>query len=131
MAVADDGTKSLKSLSDLACHTAQSMGVTELSVTDHDLQQQTQDCACLLLFSVSCCISQLSLQDGSVLPFRYTVAAKSKVNVFEPKRLGEGASDVRPTMLGAVFVNRLSKLPRTTACSIIWEAAKQNSTHAL
>ena len=48
-----DSTKKLRCFAQIAAHTAQSLGVTELSVTDHDVKVKLQDRMCLVLGELS------------------------------------------------------------------------------
>jgi len=48
-----DGTKKLRCFAQIAAYTAQRLGVTELSVTDHDVKVKLKDCMCLVLGGLS------------------------------------------------------------------------------
>ena len=57
------------------------------------------------------------------LQYRYQVKASAQVNSFRPKEIGtEDKMNLRPQMLGAVFHNHYTDIPRASHCGIIWEA---------
>ena len=64
------------------------------------------------------------LQDQTPVPFRYTVSAKPKVNVFFPKELPNDTdlqNGIRATQIGALLIGKLHEMPKSTAFSVAWE----------
>ena len=102
------GQKKASCLARMAAHCAQASGVTELSVTDHNL-------------------SQLLDSEGNARPFRYQCSAMSKINVFEPKAIPDSANkdSLRSTMFGAAMMGHFSKLPSTEHLGVVWEARRE------
>lgn len=64
-------------------------------------------------------------QEGNVKPFRYTVAPKAKVNVFDPKPLESGLDPMaaRYSQMGAHFIGKFHQLScaPTALCKMLWE----------
>ena len=68
------------------------------------------------------------MQEGSGNPvaFRYTVAPKSRVNVLEPKALGEDVNrtHMRYSMLGNAMSGNLKHLLGWDLLRVLWEAGQ-------
>ncbi|CAK9107673.1 unnamed protein product, partial [Durusdinium trenchii] len=104
--VDSDGKKTGLCFAQIACRAAQKSGTTELVLCDHDLTQQVDT-------------------EGNVKPFRYTVAPKAKVNVFDPKPLESGLDPMaaRYSQMGAHFIGKFHQLScaPTALCKMLWE----------
>ena len=82
--------------------------------------------------SRQCCWSRGVLQatTGEAKNFRYEVKPKARVSVFTPKGIPSGTDmmGMRPTLLGAVFSEKLTAAPKSSMGSILWEAARAFSS---
>ena len=66
----------------------------------------------------------MSQDDGSPLNFRYTVSPKARLNCFFPKAIEtEDLLNLRGTLVGAVFINHLEKVPSNDFAKILFEVA--------
>lgn len=101
------GQKKASCLARMAAHCAQAQGVTELSVTDHNL-------------------TQLLDSEGNARPFRYECSVMPKINVFEPKAIPDSANmdSLRSTMFGAAMIGHFTKLPSSIHFGVVWEAVE-------
>ncbi|CAK9042986.1 unnamed protein product, partial [Durusdinium trenchii] len=69
--------------------------------------------------------------DGQAQAFRYTVSAKTKVNVFTPKSVVNPGLDVRSTVIGACLKGKFKKLSGNTQCQLLWEVKLENNMPAV
>ena len=63
--------------------------------------------------------------DGSQIPlsYRYKVVPDHKVNAFKPKDLSsEDKLNLRAAQFGALYNGRFGQLPRSSYCTLVWEA---------
>jgi len=69
-------------------------------------------------------LDNMSQDDGSPLNFRYTVSPKARLNCFFPKAIEtEDLLNLRGTLVGAVFINHLEKVPSNDFAKILFEVA--------
>ena len=145
--------KTMSCLAEVACDSAQTSGLTELSLEGHDMESQVKDPNfCSIAFNVFLYGFQFLnyfpwKDDGSMAPFRYKVKCQAMITCFEPKPLSsEGnGDDLRASMFGAAFLAPvpvrgqavdaaavaklgLNKLPSSSNCQVLWEAPQLNGT---
>ncbi|CAL1168291.1 unnamed protein product [Cladocopium goreaui] len=100
--------KKISTVADTMCDITRTRGVTEIRVTDHALQPKMQVTG-----------------DGSQIPlsYRYKVVPDHKVNAFKPKDLSsEDKLNLRAAQFGALYNGRFGQLPRSSYCTLVWEA---------
>eukprot|EP00435_Cladocopium_sp_Y103_P046187 s2116_g13.t1 len=109
--VATDATgatvKKLTTVCEAICDLIRHRGVVEASMIDYDLQPMTKVVG--------------ANNETRALQFRYTVAARAKVNAFRPKVIDENLMDVRYSQFGGCF-DDYSDLLQSPNAKIAWEA---------
>ncbi len=130
---AANNTKKIVCLAEMACQTCQSQGITELSMIDHDISAKLEALELMPFAFKSYLVLDLFLQvpaclqegTGNPVAFRYTVAPKSRVNVLEPKALGEDVNrtHMRYSMMGNAMSGNLKHLSGWDFLRVLWEAS--------